>query len=116
VRVGAAAALVVGLTGWGLERARFGPSDESALSRVEAELRQRLDANAATLGTIAMRIAGEPETVRTTSRDPAAVNRLFDMVASAMPSDDPGRTGITVYDALGEPLCTHPQSNAPSAN
>ena len=104
VRVGVPAALVVGLTGWGLERARFGPSDESALSRVEAELRHRLDTDAATLGTIAMRIAGEPETVRTTSRDQAAVKRLFDIVAAAMPADEPGRTGITVYDAIGEPI------------
>jgi signal transduction histidine kinase len=92
VRVGVAAALVVGLTGWGLERARFGPSNESALSRVEAELRQRLDADA------------EPGTVRTTPRDPAAVKRLFDIVAAAMPVDDPERTGITVHDELGEPL------------
>jgi len=104
VRVGVSAALVIGLTGWGLERARFGPSDESAPSRVEAELRQRLDADAATLGTIAMRIAGESGTVRTTPRDQAAVKRLFDIVAAAMPTDEPGRTGVTVYDAVGEPL------------
>jgi len=45
-RVGVAAAVVAGLIGYGLERARFGPSDQSALSRVEAELRQRFDASA----------------------------------------------------------------------
>ena len=61
VRVGAAAALVVGLIGWGLERARFGSSDEDALGRVETELRQRIDAGANTLGAIAGRVTAESD-------------------------------------------------------
>jgi signal transduction histidine kinase len=106
VRVGLAAALAVGLIGWGLGRARFGPSDRSALSRVEAELRQRFDASAATLGTIAARVAAEPETARIAPRDQPAVKHLFDVVAAAMPgdTDEAGRTGLTVYDPLGAPI------------
>ena len=42
-----------------LERARFGATDEAALERVEAELQQRIDASAATLGAIAARITRE---------------------------------------------------------
>ena len=64
----ALAALIVGVTGYGLERARFGPSDQSALSRVETELRQRFDASAATLGAIATRLAAEPDTARAAPR------------------------------------------------
>ena len=41
-RNGLAAALAVGVAGWALERSRFGASDEDALRRMEAELRQRL--------------------------------------------------------------------------
>jgi signal transduction histidine kinase len=104
VRVGIAAALVAGLTGFGLERARFGPSDQSALNRVEAELRQRFDGSAATLGTIAARIAAEPDTARTGPRDQATLRRLFDIAAAAVPEDEAGRTGITIYDATGTPL------------
>ena len=104
VRAGLAAAVVVGLIGFGLERARFGPSDQSALSRVQAELRQRFDASAASLGAIAERIAAEPDTVRAAPRDQASLKRLFDIVAAAVPDDEAGRTGITVYDALGVPL------------
>jgi signal transduction histidine kinase len=104
VRAGAAAALIVGLTGYGLERARFGPSDQSALARVEAELRQRFDASAATLGAIAARLAAEPDTARAAPRDQAGLKRLFDLVAAAMPDDEGGRTGITIYDAAGTPL------------
>ena len=103
-RGGLAAAVIVGLIGYGLERARFGPSDQSALSRVEAELRQRFDASAATLGSIAERIAAEPDTARAAPRDQAALKHLFDVVAAAVPDDEAGRTGITIYDALGAPL------------
>jgi hypothetical protein len=104
VRIGLGAALIVGVIGYGLERARFGPSDHSAVGRVEAELRQRFDATAATLGTIAARIAADPDTARAAPRDPASLKRLFDIVADAVPSDESGRTGITVYDVLGTPL------------
>jgi signal transduction histidine kinase len=104
VRVGIAAALVVGLTGYGLERARFGPSDQSALNRVEAELRQRFDSSAAMLGTIAARIAASPDTARAAPRDQTTLKRLFDLVAAAVPEDEAGRTGITIYDAAGTAL------------
>ena len=52
VRVGVLAALAVGLVGWGATRYRFGNSDQAALTRVEAELRQQLAASAETLGAI----------------------------------------------------------------
>ena len=104
VRVGLAAAVVAGLVGYGVERARFGPSDQSALNRIEAELRQRFDASAATLGTVAARIVAEPDAARAAPRDQASLKRLFDIVAAAVPGEEGGRTGITIYDALGTPL------------
>jgi signal transduction histidine kinase len=104
VRVGAAAALVVGLAGWALERTRYGATDDAALRRVESELRERFDASAATLGAMAARVAAEPEVVRPTPRDPAAIRSLFDAVSAAVPADEAGTTGITVCDAAGEPL------------
>ncbi len=104
VRVGVVAALVVGLTGWGLERSRFGASDEEALGRVEADLRHRIDAGAATLGAIAARVTAQSEAIRRTPRDQAAVKRLFDLVGAALSGDDAERTGITIYDADAAPL------------
>ena len=107
VRAGLGVALVVGATGWALERARFGATDESAVSRVEGELRQRLDASADTLGTIASQVASHRDVIRDasgTSRDVAAIRRLFDVVDAALPEEEAGRAGITVYDAAGAPL------------
>jgi len=87
VRIGAAAALVVGLAGWALERSRFGVSDEAALRRVEDELRERFDTSAAALGAMAARVAAEPELFRGTPRDPGDVRRLFDAVSAALPAE-----------------------------
>ena len=106
-RAGLAAAFVVGVSGWALGRAQFGATDESALSRIEAELRQRFDQSADALGTIASRVGAQRDIIRGASgglRDIAAAKRLFDVVDAAMPADAAGRTGITVYDAAAAPL------------
>jgi signal transduction histidine kinase len=104
VRVGVAAALVVGLAGYGLERARFGPTDRSAFDRIQAELRQRFDATAGALGAIAARVAAEPQAASTAPHDQTALKHLFDVVAAAIAADDASRTGVTIYDGAGTPL------------
>ena len=43
-------------------------------------------------------------TSRRPQRDPATVTRLFDIVSEALPADQAGRTGITVYDTAERPL------------
>jgi hypothetical protein len=106
LRAGLAAALVVGASGWAIERARFGPTDQTALSRVEAELRQRLDANADSLGTIAALVASRRDIIRGASaatRDVAAARRLFDFIDAALPNDEADPFGISVYDAPAAP-------------
>jgi signal transduction histidine kinase len=104
VRAGIVVALAVALGGWALERVRFGATDEAALTRVEAELRERFDQSADTLGGLAARIAPQTDTIRAAARDAAAVKRLFEVVDAAVPADEVGRTGITVYDLAGAPL------------
>ncbi|HEV8345736.1 MAG TPA: HAMP domain-containing sensor histidine kinase [Vicinamibacterales bacterium] len=103
-RTGFAAALLVALVGWAFERQRFGSSDRTALARVESELRQRFDAAADTLGTLAARVAANRAVLGETSRDAAAVKRLFEDCTAAIPRQDAGRTGITIYDATAAPL------------
>jgi signal transduction histidine kinase len=101
---GVAVALAVGVGGWALERVRFGATDAAALQRVEAELRERFDQSADTLGGLAARIAPQMETIRAAARDSAAAKRLFEAVDAALPVDEAGRTGMTVYDPAGAPL------------
>src|SRR5439155_1532349 len=104
VRAGLVAALVVGLGGWAYERAHFGASDADALGRIEAELRRRFAASADSLGRIAAGVAVQRAAIQDAPRDPAAARRLFDAVDVALPDEDVGLTGLTVYDATGTAL------------
>ena len=103
-RAGLVAALLVALVGWAVERYRFGATDQETLARVERELRERFEASANTLGTIAARAASERDAVRAAPRDQAAVKRLFDAADAALRDEPPGRTGITIYDSGAAPL------------
>src|SRR5712692_5896856 len=108
-RAGLVAALLVGLVGRVLEQVRFGAPGEDrqdAFQRVQAELRQRLDASADLLGTIAGRLILERDAIRGAPRDPtrdtAAARRLFDAADTALRDVDIGRTGVTIYDNTGD--------------
>ena len=104
MRVGVVAAIAAGLAGWTFERARLGASDEAALRRVEAELHERFDATAATLVSMAARVAADPEAAEPGPGDQAALGRLFDTVSSGVPADDTGWAGVSLYDGVGQPL------------
>ncbi|PYR59575.1 MAG: hypothetical protein DMF91_14510, partial [Acidobacteria bacterium] len=75
--------------------------DSDALARIEAELRQRFAASADSLGRIAAGVAAQRAAITDAPRDPAAARRLFDAVDAALPDEDVGLTGLTVYDATG---------------
>jgi len=104
VSAGLVAALAVALGGWVLERARFGASDDAAVAHVEAEIQQRFDASADTLGMLAAQAATRRDLFRAAPRDPAAARQLFDALNAALPEDESTRTGVTVYDAADTPL------------
>ena len=104
LRAGLIASVAVGLIGWGLERARFGASDETALARVQIEIRDRLDATADALETIAGRVTVSADALGAARRDPAASRALFDLTSLALRDQETGRTGVTIYSADGTPL------------
>jgi signal transduction histidine kinase len=104
MRAGVVMALAVGLIGWGMERARFGRSDEDALAQVQRELRDRVDAAAETLGAVAARVAGARAMIESAARDPGAQRILFDVVAAALPAEGGANAGITVYNSDGAPV------------
>jgi hypothetical protein len=96
--------LIVGAAGRIWERARFGSTDEEALSKVEAEFRRQFDGSAEALRTMAARVVSGRAAIQLALRDPLTVTRLFDVVSAALPADLAGRTGITAYDTAGRPL------------
>jgi signal transduction histidine kinase len=94
---GAVAALLVATVGAWLERSRFGATDEASVARVEAELRQRVNVAADTLGTIAARVAASQGLVQPAARDDGVLRLLFDALTAALPDETVRRTGVTVY-------------------
>src|SRR5204863_8723070 len=103
VVIGIVAALAVGVSGGLVERVRFGATDNDTLLRVEAELRTRFDADSALLTSVGSLTAAKKDAIQAALVDPID-NRLFEAVAEALPAEQAGRVGVTVYDAAGVPL------------
>jgi signal transduction histidine kinase len=103
VGAGILLALAVGVSGRFVERFRLGAADADALVRVEAELRGRFEADAARLATVASRVAAERDVIRAAAFDPGEKG-LFELVARALPPEQAGRIGVTVYDAQSRPI------------
>jgi signal transduction histidine kinase len=97
-------ALIAAAAGRALELSRFGSTDDEALARVEAEFRRQFDGSAEALGAMAARVTASRTAIQLAQRDPATATQLFDVLSDALPADQAGRTGITVYDIAGRPL------------
>jgi signal transduction histidine kinase len=100
LRLGAGGLLlagIAGVVGQAVERARFGADDQASMARIEADLRDRFDRAAATLGSIADRVAASRDVIEDAPRDDAALRRLFDALAAVLPADAVRTTGVTVY-------------------
>jgi signal transduction histidine kinase len=104
VRIGVAAAVVVAVSGWVIERVRFGSSDETAVARVERDITRRIDAAAQNLQTTAASLATARETVAVDARNAAQVRRLFTLAAAAVPEEARNRFGVTIYDPTAAPI------------
>ena len=71
-RAGLAAAVVVAVAGWAVERVRFGASDQDAVARIASELRQRFAASADSLGRIAARVVADRTLIAARATRPGA--------------------------------------------
>src|SRR5262249_31138443 len=101
---GIVAALVAGVVGYGIERSRFGASDAAAIARIEAELRERFDRSAQTVGAIAARVAADPAAATPGMRDQIAVRQLLALGAAPPPAEPEGPTGVTISAPAGAPI------------
>src|SRR6202023_2940923 len=104
LRAGIAAAVLVAAASWAIERARFGASDQDTVARIGSELDQRFRESADTLSRIAKAVVTERIAIGSTPPRQFPFSRLFEAVDRALPANDAGRTGITVYGQLDEPV------------
>ncbi len=98
------AALIVGATGWLIERSRLGTTDEAAVRRIQQELGRRFTDTADALGARAARIRANPDAIAGASRDPAALRELFQSLAAELNPDLTRSAGLTVFVTRGTPL------------
>jgi signal transduction histidine kinase len=104
LRAGLAVAALVAIVGWFLGLARYGRSDQDAVDRIEAELRQQFATSADALARIAGQLGADRIAVGSAARTLASARSLFGAVDAALPGEEAPRTGITIYDGAGAPL------------
>ncbi len=101
---GLTVALIIGLAGGALGRARFGASDADAVARAAADLDRRLDEAARTLAGATAALAADPGTLALAARDADARRRLFSAAVAALPLAPENGAGLAVYGATGDPI------------
>ena len=99
---GLACAVAAALGGIAVERARFGPTDEDAMTRVERSVRAEIDSVASALSDIAASVGREPALFDTAAADPAAGARpLLDRADQALQARTAGVFAVTAYRPSG---------------
>ncbi len=100
---GLTAAALVGLAGGGYEVWRLGPSDDTALSRVENHVSREFARMAASLARVAGDVATNPSAARALASPGDEARLLFDLAAAARaPADRTSELAVTIYNQHGE--------------
>jgi len=103
LRAGVIAGLIVGVAGWGVERARFLGSAAAAAPRAERDARRQIDQASARLSATCTDVAALGDTINAAPHDDAALRTLFDRLAAEIGAER-GVSGVTVYNTDGSPL------------
>jgi signal transduction histidine kinase len=99
---GLVCAALAASVGIAVERARFGPNDETeALARVERSVRAEIDTLASALNDIASSVAREPALFDTAVADPAVARDLLDRADQALQGRAAGVFAVTAYRPSG---------------
>jgi signal transduction histidine kinase len=99
---GLVCAALAAIAGIAVERARFGPNNETeALARVERSVRVEIDSLASALNDIASSVAREPSLFDTAAADPAGARPLLDRADQALQGRTAGVFAVTAYRPSG---------------
>ncbi len=94
---GLAATALAALVGVAGEVWRFGPSEESAASKVERYVRGEFDRMAADLSRVAGSVASDPAAAAGLSAAADGARGLFDLLDRHVSADETGRIAVTIY-------------------
>ena len=98
---GLACALAAAVGGIGIERARFGPTEQDAMKRVEHSVRVEIDNVASALSDIAASVGREPALFDTAAADPAGARPLLDRADQSLQARTAGVFAVTAYRPSG---------------
>ena len=99
--IGLACALAAALAGIAIERARFGPTEQDAMTRVERSVRIEIDGVASALNDIAASVGREPALFDTAAADPAGARPLLDRADQSLQARNAGVFAVTAYRPSG---------------
>src|SRR5262249_6477311 len=102
--LGAVAAVLVGLAGRSMERARLGATDEEGLSRVRAALTDRFEKAALVLTARAEGVGAAHGTIPAARHSNDQAPALFDLLDRELPGDAAATGGLSVLDPAGTPV------------
>jgi signal transduction histidine kinase len=98
---GLACAAAAALGGIAIERARFGPTEQEAVARVEQSVRSEIDEVATALNDIALVVGREPALFDTAAADPAGARPLLDRADQSLQGRAAGVFAVTAYRPSG---------------
>ena len=99
-----AGAGTIQLAGGLVELARLGATDDAAFARIERHVTQRFDTMAATIESLAARLAARPAVIAGVHGGPNTAAALFDAVRAAPAGSEVADAAVTVYDDAGAAL------------
>jgi nitrogen fixation/metabolism regulation signal transduction histidine kinase len=98
---GLGCALAAAIGGIWTERARFGPTEQDAMARVERSVRAEIDGVTSALNDIAASVGREPALFDTAAADPAGARPLLDRADQSLQSRTAGVFAVTAYRPSG---------------
>ena len=99
-----AGAGAIQLAGGLVELARLGATDDAAFTRIERHVTQRFDTMAATIESLAARLAARPAVMAGVRGGPNTAAPLFAAVRAAPAGSEVSDAAVTVYDDTGAAL------------
>ena len=101
---GALSTLLVFGVGLALERLWLGPTDQTALAHVAADVQDEFAGLTRSLATTAQQLARQPDLTGAGSGDVARTRALFDLAARLLTASRPSLDAVSVYDSGGRPV------------
>ena len=113
---GALSTLLVFGAGLALERLWLGPTDQTALAHVAADVQDEFAGLTRSLATTAQQLARDRHLAAAGPADVARTRALFDLAARLLAASHPSLDAVSVYDSAGRPVAWAGRPSTPPSD